>query len=185
MEWRKERQGSVAEAMAQLAHLQTYWRGLMRHGLPPRRGDIEPGRIGPALPGAFVLDRIAPGEARLRLAGQALFDAAGTEACGLPLSRLFESASRPRLAELVEQGFAQAWPCNAPLTCGRLGHVGGLLLLPLRGHEDAAPQMLGALLHGLQPGRVRRFAFAGPTSIGAPAATARPLRLVSVEAAPA
>ncbi|EYD71880.1 PAS domain-containing protein [Limimaricola hongkongensis] len=171
MTMRNEQSRTASDAASRIAQFETYWRGLVRHGRPPARGRIEPGRIGDALPGAFVIDRVAPGQARLRIAGQSLCDLAGGEARGLPLSRLFTARAQARLADLLEHGFGAKVPLQARLQVqGRA--AGWLLLLPLRPEPGAAPQMIGALLHDLLPGRARRFGFAGPVRIGAPTAPA-------------
>ncbi|MGR3463657.1 PAS domain-containing protein [Limimaricola sp.] len=177
MTMRNEQVRIASDAASRMAQFETYWRGLVRHARPPARGQIEPGRIGEALPGAFVIDRIAPGQARMRVAGQSLCELVGGEARGLPLSRLFTPNARARLADLLEHGFGAHLPLHAPLQVqGRA--AGRLLLLPLQPEPGAAPQMIGALLHDLPPGRARRFGFAGPVRIGAPPAAAPRLRLV-------
>ncbi|WP_432256203.1 PAS domain-containing protein [Limimaricola sp. AA108-03] len=165
------------DAAARLTQLERYWRSLALRGLPPSRDEIDPDRIGAALPGAFVLDRIAPGQARLRVAGRALCEVVGTEARGLPLSRLFRRADHVRLSALLERCFAELHPCRVPLLAdGGSGRIGGLALLPLRHRLGAAPQMIGALLHDLPPGRTRRFGLAGPARIGAPPLQTRDTR---------
>ncbi|WP_341213187.1 PAS domain-containing protein [uncultured Limimaricola sp.] len=168
-------------AAARLSEVEAYWRSLIRRGLPPLRAHIDPNRIGTALSEVFLLDAIAPGAGRLRIAGRALCDLAGDEARGLPLSCLFAHPARARLSDLLERAFEAHHPCRAPLTVpgmgGGRGPVGALLLLPLRPHAGMAPQILGALAHDLSPG-LHRFGFAGPVRIGAPPTDATPLRLV-------
>ncbi|WP_370161523.1 PAS domain-containing protein [Limimaricola soesokkakensis] len=177
MEMRDETVPAGDDAAARLAQLERYWRSLALRGLPPSRDEIDPDRIGAALPGAFVLDRIAPGQARLRVAGRALCEIVGTEARGLPLSRLFRRTDHMRLAALLERCFAELHPCRVPLLAeGEPGQIGGLALLPLRQRLGAAPQMIGALLHDLPPGRARRFGLAGPARIGAPPVQTRDTR---------
>lgn len=179
MEMRDETVPAGDDAAARLAQLERYWRSLAFRGLPPSRDEIDPDRIGAALPGAFVLDRIAPGQARLRVAGRALCEIVGTEARGLPLSRLFRRVDHMRLAALLERCFAELPPCRVALLAegaSEHGPIGGLALLPLRHRLGAAPQMIGALLHDLPPGRPRRFGLAGPARIGAPPVKARDAR---------
>ncbi|MGX9847194.1 PAS domain-containing protein [Limimaricola litoreus] len=165
---------------ARLDRIEAYWRGLSAGALAPPRAAIDPNRIGAALPCVFLLDAVAPGVGRLRLAGREICEIAGSEARGLPLSCLFVAAARPRLAELLEQAFGAHPPCRAPLISARRSSRRGhaeLLLLPLRPRAGLPPQILGALSHDLCAG-AHRFDFAGPVRIGAPPAQRPALRLV-------
>ncbi|QYX55385.1 PAS domain-containing protein [Roseovarius sp. SCSIO 43702] len=84
---------------AALAKLVAYWRQLRRDGDVPRRSEIDPRRIGALISNAFIVERVAPGMARLRLAGSHLSDALGMEVRGMPLSALFQPAHRDDLAD--------------------------------------------------------------------------------------
>src|SRR5690606_32280451 len=57
-----------------LTDLRDYWQSLRRGRAVPARADVEPHGISRALDHAFVLERIAPGAARFRLAGRHLID---------------------------------------------------------------------------------------------------------------
>ncbi|HIC65033.1 MAG TPA: PAS domain-containing protein, partial [Paracoccus sp.] len=52
--------------------MRDYWHGLRRGRAIPARSDVEPRGISRALDYAFILERIAPGAARMRLAGRHL-----------------------------------------------------------------------------------------------------------------
>jgi hypothetical protein len=102
-----------------------------------------------ALPHAFLLERIAPGLARLRTAGQGLCTHLGAEARGLPISVLMSAASRPQLGHwldrcfedpaLVELGVtARRGPLRPPMSAR-------LLLLPLRDQDGQVTRALGGI----------------------------------------
>ncbi|MCP1168111.1 PAS domain-containing protein, partial [Limimaricola sp. ASW11-118] len=67
---------------ARLDRIEAYWRGLSAGALAPPRAAIDPNRIGAALPCVFLLDAVAPGVGRLRLAGREICEIAGSEARG-------------------------------------------------------------------------------------------------------
>ena len=58
----------------------------------PRRAEIDPRGIENALEYAFILERIAPGMARIRLAGIHLSDLMGMEVRGMPLTSFIDAA---------------------------------------------------------------------------------------------
>lgn len=83
-----------------------YWSALRGERLVPLRSEIDPRGIEGALDCAFILERIAPGIARFRLAGSQLVDLTGSEVRGMPLSVLFAPESRPALSEAIEGVFS-------------------------------------------------------------------------------
>ena len=52
-----------------LAEVEAYWRGLSRDEALPERRAVDPSRIDSALSSCFVLERVAPGIGRIRVAG--------------------------------------------------------------------------------------------------------------------
>ena len=76
---------------ADLRAFHAHWAEARRGAAVPYRAHIDPRRIAPLLPDAFVAERIAPGMTRLRIAGMHLSDLMGMEVRGMPLS----SSSRP------------------------------------------------------------------------------------------
>jgi len=140
-----------------------YWSAMRKGGLVPRRSDIDPRGIEPLLAEAFVAERIAPGLARLRIAGNHLSDLMGMEVRGMPLSSFLLPADRDRLADLLVDVFdapatidlrltAEARPGQAPLT-------GRMVLMPLRSDLGDISRALGCLVTDGPLGRApRRFA---------------------------
>lgn len=139
-----------------------YWRSLRRGRAIPERADIEPRGIREALDYAFILERIAPGAARFRLAGRHLLDLMGMEVRGMPLCAVIEPAARGRFSDVVETVFRA--PQIAELTLhatpgyARPALDGRMLLLPLRSDLGDVTRALGCLITSGETGRApRRF----------------------------
>lgn len=137
-------------------------------GAIPRRRDLDLTGIGEALPHAFLMARVAPGIARLRVAGQAVTGLLGMDPRGMPLSVFFSAAAREPLAGHVASLFDGPSLVDLPLRSpGRLGltrKAGRLLLLPLLGDDGHVSQAVGVL--GLsarpRPGRLSLEIASGP-----------------------
>jgi hypothetical protein len=134
-----------------LRELEDHWAELrsLAGGLP-RRADLNSGRIAPALPHAFIIERAAPGVARLRIAGRVIVGLMGGEARGLPLSLLFTSGARTDLQEWVERCFSTPaiveLALSAPQGALRSAVTGRLLLLPMLDADGQVTRALGGLL---------------------------------------
>lgn len=147
---------------AALSQVEAYWEALRGTRLMPRRSEIDPRGIEQALESAFILERIAPGIARLRIAGTHLNDLMGMEVRGMPLTALFMSPSRRLIADLLEEVF-QA-PATARLQLlsegggGRPELMARMALMPLKSDLGDVSRILGCLV---APGRLgappRRF----------------------------
>ncbi|MBU2866280.1 PAS domain-containing protein [Pacificibacter marinus] len=145
-----------------LREVEAYWDGL-RNGRPvPARSDIDPRGMQSSLEFAFILERIAPGVARFRLAGMHLTDLMGMEVRGMPLTAIFVPESRAKVSAVIES------VCDSPqiatLTLkgergiGRGSLDAQLLLCPLKSDLGDVNRILGCLQSkgdiGRQP---RRF----------------------------
>lgn len=157
--WMGRRAGDVTPLSGQdrpagrsaLQEIEEHWRELRAASDHlPRREDVDTGRIAGALPHTFVLEKIAPGHARFRIAGRSLVTLLGGEARGLPLSVLFSPKGRdalalwivrclegPALVDLLVE--ASQGPLRQPLR-------GRLLLLPMLDPEGEPTRILGGLL---------------------------------------
>ena len=145
-----------------LSSLEKYWQTLRRAQRLPQRNDIEPSQIDRALPHAFILQRVAPGIARMRVAGQHLHDLLQMDARGMPLSTLFEPVAREQIADLIECAFQEPAIIAVPLVSTgsivRPGLKGTMLLLPLNDEKGETNRILGAIVTEGQIGtRPRRF----------------------------
>jgi hypothetical protein len=141
---------SRAKGQTLLADLEQYWRALRRARKIPVRTDVNPAQIDAILPYSFILERVAPGVGRLRVAGQSLNAILGVDSRGMPLSAFFSAASRPVLARCLDQVFDGPALVEIPLmtprtlTMSRL--TGSLLILPLLGTDGSISRALGALV---------------------------------------
>jgi hypothetical protein len=140
-----------------------YWQALYGAcGAVPYRSEIDPRGIEAALEYAFVLERIAPGVGRIRLAGMHLADLMGSEVGGMPLSVFMLPEARGALARQIDAC------CDAPAIADlRLVSHGAMLrprldarmlLLPLRSQDGEVNRILGVLAAQGDIGRKpRRF----------------------------
>ncbi|WP_322892518.1 MULTISPECIES: PAS domain-containing protein [unclassified Yoonia] len=133
-----------------LRSLEAYWQSLRHARRIPARNDIAPDQIDAALPYAFVLQRVAPGVARMRVAGQRIHDLLRMDARGMPVSILFAPGSRDALSDLVETAFVRPAIIAADLIApAQLFHpalAGRIMLLPLRDDQGKTSRVLGALV---------------------------------------
>ncbi|MEL6207154.1 MAG: PAS domain-containing protein, partial [Pseudomonadota bacterium] len=88
-----------------LAELEDYWHSLRGNRIVPARSEVDPRRIENALEYAFIVERIAPGMARFRLAGMHLNDLMGMEVRGMPLTAFFDPDARKRVSAAMERVF--------------------------------------------------------------------------------
>jgi hypothetical protein len=153
---------------APLAELRAYWEGLRVNGAIPTRAVLDPRGIAGALEVAFVAERVAPGQARFRIAGMQIAEMLGMEARGLPLMTLVAPQDRAAFAAALEQVFAgpamvEMW-LEAERGPGRPALEGRLLILPLAEDHGHVTRAIGVLATAGTIGRSpRRFALARRT----------------------
>ncbi len=146
-----------------IAQVEAYWEGL-RNGRPmPARAEVDPRAMTEVLEYAFVLERIAPGLARIRVAGRHLSDLLGMEVRGMPISALFLPETRDQLRTALEEVLSA--PASVRLTlAGDSGLTrprleAQMYLAPLRDDTGLPTRILGALqAHGRIGRAPRRFA---------------------------
>lgn len=202
---------NLRHAAPLLAQFDAYWQALAaQYGAPPFRQHIDPRALQNGLENALLAEEIAPGHARVRVAGQVFGKLFGADPRGMPLSALFLPGARADLQALLAQVFAT--PAGARLLVSKpaafFGHAnnGILQLWPLRDDTGAvtralaclvlaraptqsrAPQRLSIAHHSLQPlaGPVPPRAPQGPAqNINAPRKGAAHLVLVKGNGDPA
>lgn len=140
-----------------------YWSAMRKEGDVPRRSDIDPRGIEPLLAEAFVAERIAPGLARLRIAGNHLTDLMGMEVRGMPLSSFLLTDDRDQLADLLVDLFDAPATVDLRLTAeeghGQAPLAGRMVLMPMRSDLGDISRCLGCLVTDGPLGRApRRFA---------------------------
>lgn len=157
--------GGDCARYAAIREVRAYWDALRDDQDLPRREQINPRGMAGALHQVFMVERIAPGLARFRLAGMDINDLMGMEVRGMPISAMFDPAARARLAELLEKVVASRTIVEMDLEAdrgiGRPALRARLLLLPLKGTAGEADLILGCLACDGQIGRApRRFVIA-------------------------
>ena len=145
-----------------IAEVEAYWEALRGVRVIPLRSEIDPRGIERALDRTFLLERMAPGLARIRLAGATLSDLAGMEVRGMPLTSLIAVSSRDEMRAALEQLFDGPKALTLGLTgeggIGRPALTGQMVLLPLRSDLGDITRALGCLMWYGRIGRVpRRF----------------------------
>lgn len=173
------------------ARIRAYWEALRSDGQIPARSQINPRGLESALDRAFMLEQVAPGVARVRLAGTHATALMGMEVRGMPLSALITPDSRDALAEALRSVFEG--PAIAEITLdasrsiGRPALSGRMLILPLRGEDGRIDRALGCLAADGVIGRTpRRFdiVMTRLTTVGERAASDRPTGRVEMDPAP-
>lgn len=145
-----------------LSEVEAYWDALRAGRLVPRRSDIDPRGIERALEYAFVLERIAMGLGRLRIAGSHLTELMGMEVRGMPLSALIASGSRDGLSSALEEVFDGPSKVEIALqsekAIGKPALEARLILLPLKSDLGDISRVLGCFVAKGAIGRApRRF----------------------------
>lgn len=129
---------------AALDAISEYWHGLRRGHEVPRRADLDPRAFSDHVSSVFVLEKIAPGLARFRIAGQQVSEVMGMDLRGMPLSALIQLGSRDALQSDLVRLFEEPAILRLRLRSGaRL--TGAMLLLPLRSDLGDISRALGIL----------------------------------------
>jgi len=147
---------------ASLKQVEAYWTALADEAGIPKRAQIDPRGMEDALEYAFILERVAPGVARFRIAGGHFSDLMGMEVRGMPLTAMFEADERKSVSDLIER------VCKTPeiieialdggTGIGRGPLKAKMLLAPLRSDQGAVNRLLGCLQSEGRIGRQpRRF----------------------------
>lgn len=130
--------------------MERYWASLPRTRGVPHRRDVDPSALSGLLEDTFILERVAPGVARIRVAGRSVAALLGVEPRGLPLTAAFLPASRTELSRHLEAAFMTPAiieiPLVAPRAVGQPHLQGKILFLPLRDDHGRVSRMLGVLV---------------------------------------
>ncbi|MEM8554461.1 MAG: PAS domain-containing protein [Pseudomonadota bacterium] len=145
-----------------ISQLEAYWTGLRNGRLVPNRSDVDPRGIAGALEYAFILERIAPGMARFRLAGMHLNDLMGMEVRGMPITSFFVPDARRQISDALEHVFEEPAVARFKLVAergiGKPQNNAELIILPLKSDLGDVSRALGCLVYEGDIGRTpRRF----------------------------
>lgn len=130
--------------------LERYWASLPRTNGVPHRKDVSPTDMAGLLEDSFILERVAPGVARIRVAGRNVSKLLGVEPRGLPLTAAFLPDARPVMATYLETAFTTPsiveLALEAPRAVGQPRLDGKILMLPLRDEHGRVSRVLGVLV---------------------------------------
>ena len=164
-----------------IGRVEAYWEGLRNGRMMPARVEIDPRGIADVLEYAFVLEKIAPGLARIRLAGMHLNDLMAMEVRGMPLTAMFLPEARREMQKVLENVLES--PAVVRLTLasdmgfGRKPLEAQMILMPLRDEQGVATRIFGALQARGEIGRgPRRFTIRDMETKPLMSETARPER---------
>ena len=169
-----------------LAQVETYWEGLRNGRIMPSRSEVNPRGISGALENAFILERVARGVGRFRLAGMHLNDVLGMEVRGMPLTALILPESRDEMNSALATVFDEPAIVRLNLASdtglGRWPMEARMVLLPLRSDLGDVSRVLGCFVADGKIGRApRRFTITSQSrktligyGEGGPTATAKP-----------
>lgn len=140
----------AASAETVIRDMRRYWNGIRKGRAVPARSDVDPREIARMLDCAFILERIAPGAARMRLAGRHLIDLMGMEVRGMPICAFLNAGSRGRFSDVLETVFKAPQiaelTLHGPASYGRPELGARMLLLPLRSDFGDVTRALGCLV---------------------------------------
>lgn len=132
-----------------ISKIDAYWEQLRDGRLMPKRSEVDPRAMESALEYALLLEHVAPGVVRVRVAGTHLSDLMGMEVRGMPLSVFFDVADRGTLAEIVDRVVREPQVAelklSSPAGLGRPALDARMLLAPLEGEHESRPRLLGCL----------------------------------------
>jgi hypothetical protein len=145
-----------------IARVESYWETLRDGRIMPCRSEVDPRGIAGALENAFVLERVARGVGRFRLAGMHLNDILGMEVRGMPLTSLILPGSRDDMNAVLAAVFDEPAVARLSLVSdsgfGRPKFAARMVLLPLRSDLGDVSRVLGCFVTDGKIGRApRRF----------------------------
>ncbi len=145
-----------------LRQAEAYWTALRRGDDVPNRSQIDPRGLENILSQTFILERVAPGIARFRLAGQKVNEMAGMEVRGMPITAFFTPDARKQMSAALEHMFEAPaiveieMQTEASRMRGR--REARMLLLPLRSDLGDVSRALGVFVSEGNPSKTsQRF----------------------------
>jgi hypothetical protein len=128
-----------------ITSLKTYWERLRAGRIAPFRAEIDPREFEVALENMFIVERIAPGNMRIRLAGMKVCEMMGMEVRGMQPGLFITQDDRARFERLLEVVMSE--PAVVELMLEARGRSGPfratMLLMPLRSDFGEINRVLG------------------------------------------
>nr|WP_254054811.1 PAS domain-containing protein [Pseudophaeobacter sp. EL27] len=152
-----------AVSVSPMRQAEAYWTALRRGDDIPNRSQIDPRGLENILSQTFILERVAPGIARFRLAGQKVNEMAGMEVRGMPITAFFTPDARKQMSAALEHMFEA--PAIVEIEMQTEGsrlrgrREARMLLLPLRSDLGDVSRALGVFVSEGNPTNTsQRFA---------------------------
>lgn len=130
-----------------LSSLKSYWERLRAGRIAPYRAEIDPRQFETALENMFIVERIAPDNMRIRLAGMNICEMMGMEVRGMQPGFLIEEPDRLRFERLLNVVMAEPSVVELRLAAdGRNARYRAtMLLMPLRSDFGEVNRVLGCI----------------------------------------
>ena len=130
-----------------LSSLKSYWERLRAGRIAPYRAEIDPRQFETALENMFIVERIAPDNMRIRLAGMNICEMMGMEVRGMQPGFLIDETDRLRFERLLNVVMAEPSVVELRLSAdGRGGRYRAtMLLMPLRSDFGEINRVLGCI----------------------------------------
>lgn len=127
--------------------VEQHWQAIRGADGVPARDDVDPAQMLDALDRLILVERIAPRQARIRIAGRRVNDLLGMDLRGMPLSCIIAPASRGWLGDCTEALFDGPSRIDlglaGPRGTFRPRLAAELVLLPLRDRDGIVSRALG------------------------------------------
>lgn len=128
-----------------LSSLKTYWERLRAGRIAPYRAEIDPRQFESALENMFIVERLAPENMRIRLAGMKICEMMGMEVRGMQPGFLIDEADRVRFDRLLNVVMTE--PAVVELRLAARNRAGvyraTMLLMPLRSDFGDINRVIG------------------------------------------
>ncbi|WP_184149946.1 PAS domain-containing protein [Amaricoccus macauensis] len=133
-----------------LSSLRTYWDRLRAGRIAPYRAEIDPRQFEQALENMFIVEKLAPDNLRIRLAGMKICEMMGMEVRGMQPSCLIDEPDRTRFGRLVNLVMSE--PAVVELSLSAQNRAGtyraSMLMMPLRSDFGDINRVIGCTSGG-------------------------------------
>ena len=128
-----------------LSSLKTYWDRLRAGRVAPYRAEIDPRQFEPALENMFIIEKLAPDNMRIRLAGMKICEMMGMEVRGMQPGFLIDEADRLRFDRLLNVVMGEPAVVELKLAApNRAGtYRATMLMMPLRSDFGDINRVIG------------------------------------------
>lgn len=126
-----------------------YWSDLRVGGGLPHQSQLDPRGLHAALPYVFLLERVAPGIARIRVSGSHLNDLMGMDVKAMPITAFAAPGERAAFLPLVDSVFDTPAIVELDLQAKRAGYApkdAEMLLMPVEDGHGRVTRALGCLV---------------------------------------